>query len=141
MQCIQILRRIRKEKYLIYKYNLKMILKDKKSDTEYYDLTKAYHSEEEYDMIESTKERLKRIQDIEKDMALLTNVYKDMFEIIDAQQEGIDTLEAHMISTRDYAKTAYKEIKKAEEYQESADYYKYVLLVLGTVIGSVMILK
>jgi syntaxin 7 len=118
-----------------------MILKDKKSDTEYYDLTKAYHSEEEYDMIESTKERLKRIQDIEKDMALLTNVYKDMFEIIDAQQEGIDTLEAHMISTRDYAKTAYKEIKKAEEYQESADYYKYVLLVLGTVIGSVMILK
>ncbi|KAL7507572.1 hypothetical protein ACHAXN_004737 [Cyclotella atomus] len=68
---------------------------------------------------EIMREREEEIRNIHKGMHQVNEIYKDLANLVDNQQEGIDQIETQMEGAKDNTATGLKHIEKANEHQQS----------------------
>lgn len=69
---------------------------------------------------ESSQKRTTEIQQIERDMTDVAMMFKDLKELVDEQQEDLDTIHKNIEGTLEKTKDSNTQLLKAEEYQTKA---------------------
>eukprot|EP00947_MAST-08B_sp_MAST-8B-sp1_P000648 g648.t1 len=89
------------------------------------------------------EERRAELEQIEKESAVLKDLFVDMKGLVDDQQEGIDEIEANVDVAAEKAETGVKDLKKALDYRISARKKMVccmltlvaIIVVVGIIVG------
>ena len=63
------------------------------------------------------QERDAEIRNINREMATVNEIFKDLAHIVDEQQTDIDNIETMMEQSNQHAKAGLEQVQKANEYQ------------------------
>ena len=77
---------------------------------------------------------------IERDVAELNDMFKDMSFLVEQQQETLDCIEDNIASTATYTRQGYNEVEKAQAYQRRSRSRMCKLLLLLLVIVTIAVL-
>lgn len=80
-------------------------------------------------------ERNAEIKEVERDLEELAGVFKEMNTIVGEQGEMLDTVETQTASSAAQVEAGTQELKKADEYQQSAR-KKY--LIIGLIVCAIL---
>ena len=92
------------------------------------------------DHVIAIQEKQEAIHQIERDVVLLNDMFKDLNYLVVEQQVGIDLIENNVQKTKNTTESAHKELVEASEYQSSSRKWLcwmviIVLIVIGVVVG------
>ena len=83
------------------------------------------------------KERTKKLQQLNRDMISLAELFKDLDELVSGQQGTLDLIECNISHTKENVVVAEKELKKTEKYQKKSRWLKIgVAGLLATGVGA-----
>lgn len=89
------------------------------------------------DQARQIQETEAEIQQIERDVVELNDMFKDMSLLVEAQQESITTIADNITSTADYTRSGYQEVQRAQHYQRNARSRMCKLLFIFVVVAAI----
>jgi t-SNARE complex subunit (syntaxin) len=93
----------------------------------------------EYD-VEDLQRRSDGIKQIEKDVQEVSEMFHDLHELVQDQQQNLDIISDNITATKAKTESAHEELLQAEKYQHKARNKKCCILVILVVVITVIVL-
>lgn len=89
---------------------------------------------------ELIREREAEIQEIERGVTELNEIFRDLGHIVTEQGEMLDTIEANVMATRDHTEGADRELRQADNWQKSARRRAFCLMMIVIIVTTIVVL-
>lgn len=100
----------------------------------------ALISEDLEDCIQSIEERHLDILKLEQQVLEVNQLFKDLAQLVDIQQESLDIIETRIVVAKDYTEKAEEELETAENYQNKARKRQCILIGLLVTVLLIVVL-
>lgn len=89
--------------------------------------------------VEEIKERHRAIQQLERSLMELHQVFLDMAVLVEAQGEMLNNIEVHIKKSQDHVAQANKELQGAKEQQRSMRKWMCIGIIIGLILLLVIV--
>ena len=90
------------------------------------------------DHLAAIQNKQESIHQIERDVVLLNDMFKDLNYLVVEQQVGIDLIENNVLDTRDKTKSGLVELNEASEYQTASRKWMCCIAVIAVIIIAIV---
>jgi len=101
-------------------------------------IKQALISDDLEDVVRDIEERHQDILKLEKQVLEVYELFRDLAQLVDLQQDSLDVIDARIQSAKNYTEKAEEELTEAEDYQKKAR--KRQCIILAIVIGVLVVI-
>jgi len=101
-------------------------------------IKQALISDDLEDVVRDIEERHQDILKLERQVLEVYELFRDLAQLVDLQQDSLDVIDARVQSAKNYTERAEVELTEAEDYQKKAR--KRQCIILGIVIAVLVII-
>jgi len=101
-------------------------------------IKQALISDDLEDVVRDIEERHQDILKLERQVLEVYELFRDLAQLVDLQQDSLDVIDARIQSAKNYTERAEVELTEAEDYQKKAR--KRQCMILGIVIGILVVI-
>jgi len=101
-------------------------------------IKQALISDDLEDVVRDIEERHQDILKLERQVLEVYELFRDLAQLVDLQQDSLDVIDARIQSAKNYTERAEVELTEAEDYQKKAR--KRQCMILGIVIGGLVVI-